>query len=58
MLFVGRATSGYCARPVTDCCLVVSVMLCLHVGQAHPTRFGGFAGSGIAGATCHGCRLD
>ena len=58
MLFVGRAICGYCARPRTDDCVVVSVLLCLQVGQVHPSKFWGLDGSGIAGVACHGCRLD
>ena len=58
MLFAGRATCGCCARRGTDCCVVVSMMLCLQVGQVHPTKFGGLVRFGIAGVACHGCRLD
>jgi hypothetical protein len=40
VLFVGSATCGCCARHVTDCCVVVSVLLCLQVGQVPPSKFG------------------
>ena len=45
MLFVGRAICGYGVRREADCCVVASVMLCLHVEQVRPTRSRRFAGS-------------
>ena len=46
MVFVGRAACGYCVGSEANCCVVASVMFCLHVGQVRPIRFGGFAGYG------------
>ena len=46
MLFVGRAACGNCVCSEADCCVVASVMMCLHIGQIRPIRFGGFAGFG------------
>ncbi len=45
MLFVGRVACGNCVCLEADCYVVANVLMCLQVGQVHPIRFGGFAGS-------------
>ena len=51
VLCTGRA---FCVRSEADCCVVMTVMMCLSVAQVRRARFERLDGFGYVGAKCTG----
>ena len=54
VLCIGRAFCVDCVRSEVDCCVVVTVLMCLPVAQVRLTRYERLVGSRCAGAECTG----